>query len=276
VGAEVRIEHPQPRTLRVCRTQVHDEAQSPSGQVLVCTDITDLKELDALKTELVSIASHELRTPLTSIKSYTSTLRHRPDLSSERAQEYVLIIDHECDRLRRMVAGLLNLSRIESGRALAVNRRRIDLASFLERLREMQAVYAPDHPLCLVSEVTSRALEADPEQLEQIFSNLISNASKYSPPGTPITVTVREEEDQFACGVADEGEGIPAEEIPELFQKYHRLGRAQERNIQGSGLGLYLTKHLVEAHGGRIWVESETGSGTRFYFSLPKVAWTGE
>jgi len=272
-GTELRLEHPEPRTLRVRATQVLDDQQRPLGKVVVGTDITELKELDQIKTELVSLVSHELRTPLTSIKGFATTLMESQSLPAADRQEFLNIINHECDRLRRMVADLLCISRIESGRVLEVSRRRIRVGLLLERVLEAQKVYAPEHRFRVSLEPESVALEADEDKLEQILTNLLNNAIKYSPRGTTITVSVREEPEQVLFGVADEGPGIPPEEIPNLFQQYGRLRFAQDRRIQGTGLGLYLTKHLVEAHGGRIWVESEVGKGSRFFFTLPKVRW---
>lgn len=268
-GVEVLLDHPQPRILRVCRTEV-EEAEGGIGQVVVCTDITALKELDALKTELVSMVSHELRTPLSAIKGFVATLNRLAGLDREAQKEYLGIIDRQCDRLRHVVDGLLDLSWIESGRPLRVRRRTIGPDSLRQCLQEMQLVYAPEHRLEVELALTVPFLEVDVEKLEQVFANLFSNAGKYSPRGTTITVRVWEEPGQWVCCVADEGEGIPEEEVPGLFQKYHRLRQAREQNIQGSGLGLYLAKHLIEAHGGRIWVESEVGKGSRFFFTLPQ------
>ncbi|HIE52611.1 MAG TPA: GAF domain-containing sensor histidine kinase [Armatimonadetes bacterium] len=275
-GRELRLEEPRSRVLRVHASQVLDSAHRRLGKVIVCTDITELKELDELKTQLVSFASHELRTPLTSIKGFATVLKDNEQLPIEDQRELLNIIDHECDRLRRLVAGLLCLSRIESGRALEVAWQRVEVRSFLEQLLEVQRFYAPNHCFILEMQEERLWLEADRDKLEQIITNLLNNAVKYSDDGTTVTVQVAERQKDYLFCVEDQGYGIAREDLPYLFQPYGRLQEAQQRQIVGTGLGLYLTKHLVEAHGGSIWVESEEGRGSKFFFTLPKRVWEGE
>lgn len=268
-GTELGLELPQRRTLRVHSATVHSP-QGRVGKVVVCSDITELKELAQLRSELVSFVSHELRAPLTSIKGFAAALLDDSRLQLDDHRNFVRIIDHECDRLRRMVADLLCMSRIDSGRALEVQWRRFNLNELVQGVMAAQRVYAPDHNFTGDLPEPGIQLEADADKVEQILTNLLNNAFKYSRRGATTTVRVTGDEQEVSIAVIDQGYGIAPNDIDRLFTQYGRLQDAQRRRITGTGLGLYLTKHLVEAHGGRIEVESEVGRGTTFTVVLPK------
>jgi two-component system phosphate regulon sensor histidine kinase PhoR len=275
-GKELTLDHPLPRTVRVHSATVESN-EGRVGKVVVCTDITELKELAQLRSELVSFVSHELRTPLTSIKGFAAALLDDARLKHDDHRNFVRIIDHECDRLRRMVADLLCMSRIDSGRALEVQWRRFDLNELVQRVVAAQRVYAAEHSF--LSELPEGAfvVEADSDKIEQILTNLLNNAIKYSPRDAATTVRVEPRGEQVALIVADKGFGIAPHDIDRLFTQYGRLEDAQRRRITGTGLGLYLTKHLVEAHGGTIEVESELGQGSTFTVTMPRRRpWVGE
>ncbi len=268
-GTEVSIQEPEQRTLRVHAAEV-ESSRGRIGKVVVCADITQLRELAEMRTELISFVSHELRTPLTSIKGFAAALLADDRLKEDDHRNFVRIIDHECDRLRRMVADLLCMARLDSGRALDVRWQHLDLVAAIERVLEAQRVYAPGHQLVLDSQAAKVLLEADADKIEQVLTNLVNNAIKYSAHDSTVTVRLTETADAVQLAVCDQGYGIAAADLPHLFQQYSRVGEAERRRIRGAGLGLYLTKALVEAHGGRIGVASELGHGSTFTVDLPK------
>ncbi|MGB9877517.1 MAG: ATP-binding protein [bacterium] len=240
------------------------------GEVTILSDITELKRLDQMKTDFVSHVSHELRTPLTSIKGFVATLLADTegyyDLDTRR--EFLQIIDQECDRLTRLINDLLNLSRIEAGRALELILKPVDVVDIARKIIEIQKNYTSKHQFVLDVKQPVPTVIADEDKVDQIITNLVSNAVKYSPDGGEVRITIQEDPETGGVLVAvkDQGIGIPKEVLPRLFQRYYRV---EGRKISGTGLGLYLTRHLVEAHGGKIWVESEEGKGSTFYFTLP-------
>ncbi|NUP99536.1 MAG: GAF domain-containing protein [Armatimonadetes bacterium] len=275
-GVEIAIDHPEPRIVRVHAETVISE-NGPIGKAVVCTDITELKELATIRTELISFVSHELRTPLTSIKGFVSALLSDARLQEADHRTFVKIIDHECDRLRRMVSDLLCMTRLDSGRALDVCWQQFDLVGLVEHVVEAQRVYSPGHNLVTELKTDVLVVEADQDKLEQVLVNLVNNAIKYSSSDSTVTIGLEPAGEQVRLTVRDQGFGIAPEELPQLFQQYGRLAEAERRRIRGSGLGLYLTKHLVEAHGGRIEVESELGAGSIFTVTVPlRRRWIGE
>jgi len=271
----VELKQERGTTLRVHAADVA-AAQDRVGRVVVCADITQLKELAQIRTELVSFVSHELRTPLTSIKGFVSAMLTDAKLNNDEHRSFIHIIDHECDRLRRMVADLLCMTRIDSGRALEVRWQRVDLNDLVHHVAEAQRVYAPEHNL--VTELPDQPLvmEADQDKMEQVLTNLVNNAIKYSPSGTTVRVIARQEGDEACLQVIDHGYGIAPDEAETIFEQYRRSSGEEQRRIGGHGLGLYLTKHLVEAHGGTIGLESAPGRGSTFTVRMPlRRPWEG-
>jgi len=267
---EVALEESgRPKVLSVQAAPVHDEQGQPLGRVIVLTDVTHLKELDRIKTELISFVSHELRTPLTSIMGYSSTLMHSgAKLSPEIQQECLQTIVQECDRLNRLTIDLLDITRIESGRSLELQCRAVDLPPLIQRVIQSQKALIQGHTFDVRLAPDATTIVADEDKLEQILVNLVNNAIKYSPQGGTVTVAATREGRDIRLRVADEGLGIPADQLPIIFNQYHRARSSP--NIQGIGIGLYLVRHLVEAHGGRIWAESKVGRGSQFTFTLPQ------
>jgi signal transduction histidine kinase len=245
-----------------------------------------LDELDRLKSEFVSRVSHELRTPLTTIKALTRLLM-RDEIGEEKRREYVETISLECDRQIDLVLNLLDLSRIEGG-VLRVTHERVDLGEVISSVVKSVARFAEKrrHELR-----TERGIEvgpacADPKALRRVLSNVIENAIKYTPDGGLIIVSAHEAENEVAITVEDNGRGIPAEDMPILFDKFHRGRPAphsaavrnattgadflEDADMSGVGLGLYLGRNVMEQMGGRISVESEVGRGSTFTLHLPK------
>jgi signal transduction histidine kinase len=176
-------------------------------------------------------------------------------------------IGTSAQRMNAMIQDLVDRARLESGQ-LRLNLRPVDLASYLRELKERLAGIMETERIHLEAPADLPPVLADPDRLERILMNLLTNAFKYSNPGTPITVRLARRDREVVTTVVDRGPGILPEELPLLFQRYRRTQAAVKRR-EGLGLGLYITKGLVEAHGGRIWAESEVGQGSRFSFTLP-------
>ena len=216
------------------------------------------------------MASHELRTPLTTIKGYTQLLAQTiNDLAPEERSTYLTAVLGEIDRMMGLISELLDVSRIETNR-LQIHPQPIRWTEFLERRASAFRVQNPGRSIRLdTTKATDRTVVADPDRMRQVIDNLLSNALKYSPDASDIDVTVTVEDGQIATSVADHGIGIPKDEIPQLFERFHRARNVSSRYYGGLGLGLYIAKAIIEAHRGSITVESEEGQGSRFTIRLP-------
>jgi len=229
------------------------------------------RAIEQFRTELISLASHELRSPLTSIRGYAHTLvREFGRLGEETQKEFLEGIASEAERLGHLISDLLDMSQIDEGR-LRVERRAVRPAQLCE-----EAVRTTAHPElkhALQLEVTPDLPEvlADPSRIHQALSNLLSNAAKFSPEGTEITVGARRLNDSVEFYVKDQGIGIPREEQNRLFSRFHRVSNARSPDTPGAGLGLYVTKGIVEAHGGAMSFHTDLGRGSTFSFTLPTV-----
>ncbi|HKS25357.1 MAG TPA: ATP-binding protein [Thermoanaerobaculia bacterium] len=227
-----------------------------------------VEDLSRLKDEFLSIASHELRTPVTSIKGYTQlakTLIRENDLAT--SEEYLDIALDQIDRMSRLILELLDVSRIETGR-LEIRREPIPWASFVREVVHRHPA-GSERTLHLSIPDITKEISGDRDRLEQVLGNLLENAAKYSPDGSDIYVHVEDRGDQIVTSVCDRGIGIPADELGQVFERFHRGRQVSSTNYGGLGLGLYITKQIVERHGGAIWVDSKERAGTTFYFSLP-------
>jgi two-component system sensor histidine kinase KdpD len=226
-----------------------------------------LAQSDELKSALLAAVSHDLRTPLASIKaSATSLLDDSIEWNPEIRQDFLEAIDEETDRLTLMVSNLLDLSRIEGG-ALRPQQDWYDIDELVGDVQRRLAARMTSHPLTLKIEPDLPLLRFDYVQIGQVLVNLLENAVKYTPVGTRITVAARQVPGAIEVSVQDDGPSIPPEHQLRLFDKFYRADAPTA--APGSGIGLAISKGLVEAHGGRIWVESEPGSGTTFRFTLP-------
>lgn len=227
----------------------------------------ELKELDQLKSDFVSMVSHELRAPLTNINGSIELMLTDGDMESQSQRTMLRIIGEQSARLTRLVQGILNVSRIEA-RKLEIHPQAVDVRPLMEKVIEnltrsddTHSFTMPAGPLPIV--------QADPDRLEEILANLIDNAVKYSPEGGTITLSAQESNGRLIISVSDPGVGIPAKELDKIFDKFHRVDRGDARTTYGHGLGLYISKRFIEAHGGDIWVESKLGKGSTFSFTLP-------
>jgi signal transduction histidine kinase/CHASE3 domain sensor protein len=233
-----------------------------------------VEDLSRLKDEFLSIASHELRTPVTSIKGYTQLAKmliKEGDLGT--SEEYLDIALDQIDRMSRLILELLDVSRIETGR-LEIRREAIGWAQFVRDVVHRHHTAVSDRRFHVSVPDDGKTIIGDRDRLEQVLGNLLENAVKYSPDGSDVTVTVEDRGDSYVTQVCDRGIGIPADELRQVFERFHRGRQVSSTNYGGLGLGLYITKQIIERHGGAIWVESKEGQGTRFYFSLPLASET--
>jgi len=287
-GSEFETDPPERRVLVWYSAPVHAHDGSTIGRLFVFRDATREREVDRMKTEFVSLVSHELRTPLTSIKGFAEfILDGDAGPVNDELRSYLDIIRANADRLMRLIRDILDLTRIEAGRmelhcdnhslhaiideALVSVRHMVD-----EHKQEIKVLLEEDLP----------DIWADRERMVQILVNLLGNASKYSVAGSKIRVAgqVVHPDDTlppgtqeyisqpaFLISVHDRGMGIPIEEQMHIFERFYRTEQAGRMQIQGSGLGLAIVKSFVELHGGNIWLHSEPGKGTSFYFTIPLV-----
>lgn len=267
---EVRLDGGTRAVLEVHVTPVYDVRGALSCRVVVLNDTTLLRQADELKSEFISMVSHELRTPLTSIKAFASTLLRVGDAGRpEDSREWLQIIDHECDRLTALINDLLAISQLDSGKPLSMDYGEFDLMTLLRDASEAQLASSHKHEL-LVSGPERLELAADEAKLRQVVNNLLSNAVKYSPRGGTVHALAEAVGDEVRLQVQDQGVGIRPEHLNLVFEKFFQVDGSTTRRVGGSGLGLYLTKRLVEAHHGQIWAESELGVGSTFVVTLPR------
>ncbi|TAM81155.1 MAG: HAMP domain-containing protein [Jatrophihabitans sp.] len=236
--------------------------------------ITQLRELDEAKTALVSTVSHELRTPLTSIAGYLElVLDGEAGAVGDEARDMLTVVERNVVRLRTLIEDLLTQSRIEAGR-LRVTVTRIDLREVVSDVIAALAPIADSREVALVADVPAAAdlhVEGDLRQLEQALTNLVANAVKFTPEQGRVSVHGFVAEDRAVLEVSDTGIGIPAEELPRLFERFYRASNAASAEIPGTGLGLSIVQQIVQAHGGQLAVESTVGAGTTFRIRLPAV-----
>ncbi len=248
---------------------VRSEARGEGLGVVIARDISKLREVDRMKSDFVSMVSHELRTPLGLIKGYASTLLN-PQLSLDQptVQRFLLGIDGAADRLARLIENVLNVSRIESG-LLKISPHQVDLTHLVSVAVSTARASAKGREILLEAPRRPVKAEGDRVQLELVMDNLLGNAIKYSPMGKSIRVELHRRTAEVEVRVVDQGIGIALQHLPRVFDKFYRVEGGHSRRTPGSGLGLYICRNIIEAHGGRIWAESTLGQGSTFAFVLP-------
>ncbi len=245
------------------------ESNGIVGAVLVMRDITALQELDRKKDEFLSVASHELRTPLTTIKGYTQLLAQTiEDKSMADHSTYLNAVLGEIERMMGLITELLDVSRIETNR-LQIDPQPVRWRDFLDRRASAFRVQNPARKITFDVTVGEVMLNVDPDRMRQVIDNLLSNAIKYSAESTEIELRATVVDHQMLTQVIDHGIGIPTDEIPKLFERFHRARNVSSRYYGGLGLGLYIAKAIIEAHNGAISVASEEGQGATFTVNLP-------
>ncbi|MBN2430162.1 MAG: GAF domain-containing protein [Acidobacteria bacterium] len=261
-------EEPIRKVLETIRDQIHIALEN----FLLFREINESKQklehLNKMKNELISIVSHDFRNPLTVIHAYSELLLIRPDLDHDAKKEYLHSIFAQIGHLRRLADGALKITRLESGE-MAYCREKVDMQKLEEAFAMRQM---PHHRIRFVYDRDLPAMYSDFDRLMEIMDNLISNAIKYSPRGGDVIVTGRKKGEFVEIQVADRGIGIAPDQLNKLFEKYYRVHDAKTKNIQGTGLGLYICRKMVEELGGQIGVRSRLGSGSTFYFTMPVFA----
>jgi PAS domain S-box-containing protein len=233
-------------------------------------DITHLREAEEMKSTFISVISHELKTPVSLIKGYASTLRREDATWDEQTlRESLNVIEEESDRLNQLIDNLLDASRLQAG-ALKLEFGYVALDKLAAQTVEKFRTQTQQHILSLDFPPDFPAVWGDSERLRQVLSNLLSNSIKYSPQEGTIRVSGRADEDWVYVAVSDEGIGIPQDEQEHIFDRFYRVESSLSRRTQGAGLGLFLVKAVIEAHQGRVWVESAPGQGATFVFALPR------
>jgi K+-sensing histidine kinase KdpD/ActR/RegA family two-component response regulator len=233
------------------------------------SETTILREVDRLRSELVANVSHELRTPLGLIKIFvTSLLREDAGFDHEARDKFLQSIEEEANRLEEIADNLLDLGRMERGR-LRLDKCSTDLSELARQAVDAIEVQSTRHRFVHDFPAGPLVAPVDAKRLEQVLRNLLSNAIKYAPEGGTVTVRGHSDKSQITICVSDEGIGIPVEEQEMIFERFYRVDSEITRRTRGVGLGLAVCRGIVEAHGGRIWVESEPGKGSTFCFTLP-------
>jgi two-component system, OmpR family, phosphate regulon sensor histidine kinase PhoR len=240
------------------------------GSLLLVQDLTRVRRLETVRRDFISNVSHELRTPLASLKALTETLRDGALKDPKAAMRFLGRIETEVDALTQMATELLELSRIESGQ-VPLELKPVPAEALLISAVDRMRAQTERAGLVLRIDAAQYLTEvmADQPRLEQVFVNLIHNAVKFTRPGGEVVLGAQPESENVCFSVRDSGMGIPAEDLERIFERFYKADRA--RSGGGTGLGLSISRHLVEAHGGRIWVESSEGQGSTFFFTIPKA-----
>ncbi len=243
-----------------------------SGVWLVLEDVSELRRLQRIRTEFIDNLSHELRTPLTTISLLAETAGRDAASASPRLRERIAKIEVETGHLNQMVNELLDLSKIESG-TVPLLLDDVDLVQVARSNTERLRPFAERQRLRLTLDLPNHVafVRGDEDRLGQVLVNLLHNAVKFSPNGGAIVVGVREDDGEVVVWVRDPGIGVPRADIARIFERFYKVDRARVRGRGGTGLGLSIARHVVEMHGGRIWVESEEGKGSTFSFAIPVV-----
>lgn len=240
------------------------------GTIATLQDISREKELERLKNEFIASAAHELNTPLSIIIGYTDLLASREYADEEEFMEFLGLVNEKSHGLEKIVDDLLHLGKMESGRELYLEVEPYDLSASIRQIVDAFQKESPQHDFVINLLDEDVVIVADRHRLGQVFDNLLSNAIKYSPGGGTISISgSRFENEQLIC-VADQGVGLTDEQVGRVFEKFYRVDNSSTA-VRGLGLGLNISRNIIQAHGGRIWLESTSGEGTRFYFTLPDI-----
>jgi len=245
-------------------------AGETSGAVIVLHDITDLRKLERVRRDFIANVSHEFKTPLTAIQGFAETLlAGAVDDPQNRGRFLGIILEHS-RRLARLTDDLLKLSKMDADR-LELEIRRLSVSQLIESCLETAQHRAAEKDIRISVNIAEHLPEiaGDRRQLAEVLQNLLDNATQYTLPGGQIMVSAETSDAEVIFTVSDTGIGIPQADQPRIFERFYRVDAARSREVGGTGLGLAIAKHLVEVHGGRIWVESEVGQGSQFHFSVP-------
>lgn len=256
------------RDVEVSCAVVRDPAGQVLGGIMAARDITLRKQSQELQQTFLSVVSHELQTPVAIIKGYAELLADAPPTDPNELREPLDIIRQESERLSKMVDNLLEAARFQAG-AIELHQEALDVGAWLEQAMHRLRPLARTHRLELALGQDLPAIWADPERLDQVLNNLVENAVKYTPAGGRIRIAAERAGDGVLLSVEDQGAGIPETERQRVFERFSRSDSRLVRERKGAGLGLFIVKAIIEAHGGRIWIETAPGGGAAFRCLLP-------
>ena len=258
------------RWVEVNAAAVLDRDGIQRGAILVFHDLTRIKQLERTRQEFVANVSHELRTPLSLIKGFVETLLEGAKNDPEKTTRFLQTIEKHADRLTFLIEDLLTISRLESGQII-MNLHSLDMREETQRVADDLRSRADEKQMALDNLVPEGVqAHADADRLQQVLFNLVENAIKYGRPAGRVTIGGGPAaEGKIEMWVRDDGPGIPPESRERVFERFYRVDRARSRETGGTGLGLSIVKHIVQAHGGEVWLKSEEGEGTAFHFTLP-------
>lgn len=268
---ELKLPDLSERWLQVNAAAISNSTGEREGTILVFHDLTRLKQLERTREEFVANVSHELRTPLSLIKGYVETLLDGARNNPEVAQRFLKIIERNTQRLDLLIQDLLTISALESER-IKLALQPTSLRPLAEKIFADLHARAENKHIELVNELPDLKALADANRLDQVLANLVDNAIKYGRVQGKVIVGGKEVDGRkIEVFVRDDGPGIPMEALDRVFERFYRVDKARSRDQGGTGLGLSIVKHIVQAHGGKVWVESELGKGATFFFTLPTV-----
>ena len=260
-----------PRCYQARLALLHASDKTIRGGVVTLRDVTVERELEMMKSEFVSTAAHELRTPVTSILGFSELLLDPQAFSSHERSEFVTLIHGKAEKLSELIDELLDISRIEAGQILHLDRQPLALGALAETSLNFFRHSSPRHQFKLIMPPTPVVVSADPRRIGQVLDNLLGNAVKYSPEGGMITLQLEPGPEDCKISIHDEGIGMTAEQVSRIFDKFYRAD-ASTTAVQGVGLGMTIVKELIESHGSEISVQSVPGRGTTISFTLPLSA----
>jgi two-component system phosphate regulon sensor histidine kinase PhoR len=259
------------RSVEVNAAAVFDRTGKQSGTILVFHDLTRLKQLESTRQEFVANVSHELRTPLSLIKGFVETLLSGAKDHPEHAAHFLQTIEKHTNRLTYLIEDLLTISRLESGQ-VSMNFQNVEIHPEVERVVDDLISLAEGKKVEICNQVPEQlCARADADRLHQVLFNLIENAIKYGKESGHVVIGAKIFNDHrdVEMWVTDDGPGIPADAKERIFERFYRVDRARSRETGGTGLGLSIVKHIVQAHGGKLWVDSTLGKGSTFHLTLP-------
>jgi two-component system, OmpR family, phosphate regulon sensor histidine kinase PhoR len=272
VESEVTVGTVRVRTFAVTAAPVRasEEGGTAIGAVLVLHDISELRRLERVRQDFVANVSHEFKTPLTAIRGFAETLLGGALDDVDHRVRFVEIIQEHAERLTRLTDDLLKLSTIEAGK-MELELRTVSPPELLKMCADTASFAAKkkQQTIEIECERDLPAVRGDSGRLRDVLQNLLDNAVQYTPAGGHIVASAERDGDEIVFTVADNGIGIPQAEQERIFERFYRVDEGRSREVGGTGLGLSIARHIAEAHGGRVWVESAIGQGSRFHFSVP-------
>jgi two-component system, OmpR family, phosphate regulon sensor histidine kinase PhoR len=272
VGSELEIGGPIRRHLQINASAFLDSEGRRQGTIFVFHDVTQVKQFESNRREFVANVSHELRTPLSLIKGYVETLLATPETHTEQTVRFLQTLKKHSDRLTFLIEDLLTISQLEEGQ-IVMNAKPVPLHETIQRVKEDLASRAAERRVTVENSAPEDLwVQADIDRLEQVLFNLIENAIKYGRESGLVRIEAKGLPDhKVQVWVQDDGPGIPAASRDRVFERFYRVDRARSRESGGTGLGLSIVKHIVRAHGGEVWLKSEIGAGTTFFFTLAQT-----